>query len=511
MRHNLHDTQKLSPQRLFRGIQKHFMKGMMLAAIMLLSLSVNAATIPCASMTLSASSVPPGNYTVINIAPGGSTTISALADAVTDVRIIPTVFINPADNAVCGVDYSADLTAGTATLTFIAPQSYFVRITRASSAVEELVIRVGLRSQLGCKVGVAKEFDCGTQDVAIVSTGASDYTTAFSPGGKLAGGLQAAIDSICAAYAANGNMPVSVALVGHGSPGQVIIGSDTLKGAQVDSFVAKLKGKVSSLVLFSCSAADGVAGSEFVCKLEQGLGVDVTGSTGAVDGQGNPPNVKWSTQGEMTSWEPPLIPFMIPELPPFGIFCSPPFVYTEYTNGIRIRNVWHDQFLNQGPPPSLGNTQIYTTPSRIIMEVSTDGGLTWSNDTVMAPFQVRATHIQDVGIKEIFETEILQMDLVGGSLPVGVMLRESPTKNSLGELTITPGGTLFFMDSFFDVWTEISLDGGTTWSPTTNGPTTMYLLSNPSTAGIPTLGEWGLIALAILLVISGSIMMRNVS
>jgi hypothetical protein len=61
-----------------------------------------------------------------------------------------------------------------------------------------------------------------------------------------------------------------------------------------------------------------------------------------------------------------------------------------------------------------------------------------------------------------FDTEMLSMSLqsVGGS----VMIQESPTQQSKGKTTITDqGGGLFRIDSFFDVFTELSLDGGNNW------------------------------------------------
>jgi len=43
--------------------------------------------------------------------------------------------------------------------------------------------------------------------------------------------------------------------------------------------------------------------------------------------------------------------------------------------------------------------------------------------------------------------------------------RESPTLASTGETRITPSPGGFMISSFFDVFTELSLDGGKTWSP----------------------------------------------
>lgn len=70
----------------------------------------------------------------------------------------------------------------------------------------------------------------------------------------------------------------------------------------------------------------------------------------------------------------------------------------------------------------------------------------------------------------VFDTEMLQMNLAGGSFPPGFMLRESPTLQSTGKTTIGDAGPgLYQIDSFFDVFTELSIDGGQTWNPA-SGP-----------------------------------------
>jgi PEP-CTERM motif len=80
----------------------------------------------------------------------------------------------------------------------------------------------------------------------------------------------------------------------------------------------------------------------------------------------------------------------------------------------------------------------------------------------------------DAGGNEIltgtFQTEMLSMNLSGNS-PVGpFLIRESPTLQSTGQTTIAPSGGQFVINSFFDVFTELSLDGGNTWMPSTTGP-----------------------------------------
>jgi hypothetical protein len=79
-----------------------------------------------------------------------------------------------------------------------------------------------------------------------------------------------------------------------------------------------------------------------------------------------------------------------------------------------------------------------------------------------------------------FNTELLSMDLSGG----GVMIRESPTLPSTGQTTITDiGDRMYHIDSFFDVFTEISLDGGQTWFPS-DASTRLGLVPETDLAGI---------------------------
>lgn len=69
------------------------------------------------------------------------------------------------------------------------------------------------------------------------------------------------------------------------------------------------------------------------------------------------------------------------------------------------------------------------------------------------------------GSELVLETEMVVLDLQGAGLPAGVMVRESPTRVSAGRATIT---TLARgrqrVASFYDVWLELSTDGGRSWS-----------------------------------------------
>ena len=90
------------------------------------------------------------------------------------------------------------------------------------------------------------------------------------------------------------------------------------------------------------------------------------------------------------------------------------------------------------------------------------------------------------------------MNLAGNSPTVGkVLLRESPTEASTGEYNLTPlgGGVVgYTVDSFFDVFVELSLDNGLSWRQT-EGPFRMNLTSlvpEPATLGMAMVAMAGL-------------------
>jgi hypothetical protein len=94
-----------------------------------------------------------------------------------------------------------------------------------------------------------------------------------------------------------------------------------------------------------------------------------------------------------------------------------------------------------------------------------------------------------------FDTEMLSMSLTGG----GVMIRESPTRASTGKTSITDiGGGMYHIDSFFDVFTELSIDGGATWIPKSGlRGTPVYLggVPEPSTIALAMLSLIGAVGI----------------
>jgi len=78
-------------------------------------------------------------------------------------------------------------------------------------------------------------------------------------------------------------------------------------------------------------------------------------------------------------------------------------------------------------------------------------------------FGFALAQLDDNGVDSTFDLEVTAFDMQGGTMPAGLRLRESPTLPSKGcvSRSAQADGT-YRIGSFFDIFTEISLDGGQT-------------------------------------------------
>jgi len=118
------------------------------------------------------------------------------------------------------------------------------------------------------------------------------------------------------------------------------------------------------------------------------------------------------------------------------------------------------------PPPYFGTNYYNPSNTMATLQLSVDGQ-NWSAAQASGPISVTISNTSAMGdTTSTFALELTQMSLTGTSPQFGsFMLRESPTKQSLGRHTIRPDPRGYRVSSFFDVFTELSLDGGTTWLP----------------------------------------------
>lgn len=121
------------------------------------------------------------------------------------------------------------------------------------------------------------------------------------------------------------------------------------------------------------------------------------------------------------------------------------------------------------------------------------GGIDQGTVTMTGAMTVMVSSYTD-GWTGTFATEIVSMSL-SGVLPIGpIQIREGALRASTGQTTITNlGGGLYDIDSFFDVFTELSVDGGATWQADQMAPARLTLVPEPATLCLVGLG-----ALAVL-------------
>ena len=177
-------------------------------------------------------------------------------------------------------------------------------------------------------------------------------------------------------------------------------------------------------------------------------------------------------------------------LPPVGSYNSPSNVLTHFDNGLIARNFSHQvpSPPNPLPPPCLScPAQVYTFPSMLSWEVSTDGGKTFSapvSAQVVTTVMAQQTMVDSD--TRFFDTEILAIQ-IGPGPTQSPMIRESPTRQSLGKTFIRNGPSLsrpFLVSSYFGVFIEVSLDGGQSWSGVLN-PVQVELNPQPLPSGGP--------------------------
>src|ERR1019366_8471085 len=92
------------------------------------------------------------------------------------------------------------------------------------------------------------------------------------------------------------------------------------------------------------------------------------------------------------------------------------------------------RFTQTQPPPPPGGNQPESFGSMVGGQISMNGGASFTPFSAPAnvAVQVNSRADLDTGNTRFFETEMLSLNLTGGTLPGGIMMRESPSKASLG-------------------------------------------------------------------------------
>jgi len=135
-------------------------------------------------------------------------------------------------------------------------------------------------------------------------------------------------------------------------------------------------------------------------------------------------------------------------------------------------------------PDSPGGTNAGTFGGRLKLDGFNSGSSFTSFFDVFVDINIEkvsdSTTFLAPGNVESFQVQMVSMGDASAAQPVQIRL--DPGLQSSGTTTVTDTGKDFKIDSFFDVFTDISIDGGQTWVPTTPQRGTLNSTPEPSSA-----------------------------
>jgi hypothetical protein len=172
------------------------------------------------------------------------------------------------------------------------------------------------------------------------------------------------------------------------------------------------------------------------------------------------------------------------DLPPEGVYVSPAEYHEYAAAGIVLDDPTHTPLLELGVIRTpVGNDEIEDFQSEFTaVEIGLGGGPV----TLTGAVSVITTD-RLLSTTGTFDTEIVSMSLSGTLGIQDIQIRQDPDRASTGVTDITDlGGGLYHIDSFFDVFTELSVDNGP-WIDS-DSYTRMYLVPEPGTILLVVLG-----------------------
>jgi hypothetical protein len=150
--------------------------------------------------------------------------------------------------------------------------------------------------------------------------------------------------------------------------------------------------------------------------------------------------------------------------PPEGAYHGGTHVFS--SAGARLFCGTHGGFTSSVVPPAMPGTTVIADYRATFIGELVLGSAAADVHPISEPVHMveRITFGERRGDVQVLDTEIVALDLQGSDLPRGVLVRESLSRGSFGRTTITTlerGRTR--IESYYDVWLELSTDGGRSW------------------------------------------------
>ena len=134
----------------------------------------------------------------------------------------------------------------------------------------------------------------------------------------------------------------------------------------------------------------------------------------------------------------------------------------------------HGVFTNSVQPPnevgeSVSSDYLATFVGELVLQPPVSESVVTHTLTAQARMAERITLRETRGSTQTFDTELVTFELGGTDMPANIVVRESADFVSAGITTITAvSGGRNRVESHYDVWLEVSLDGGRTWNRAQN-------------------------------------------
>ena len=163
---------------------------------------------------------------------------------------------------------------------------------------------------------------------------------------------------------------------------------------------------------------------------------------------------------------------------PLGGYLSPAAYHARYDNKLIANRAIHWGWLRTFTPPDVlgaSTNEVFNSMATFTgVQYSTDNGTTWISVGDFSAPALTTILVTNVGPLS-YDTEMTGLD-IDFSTPLGlVKIKEDPARASTGHTTLTWNSVKngYEVDSFFDVYTEISFDNGGSWTQS-DGPVRMY-------------------------------------